>query len=224
MDFSSHFKPLAQAYLIEGDRSAIKSELVAILEKDHDIVFQANPDVWMMEAFGMFAIDHAREIKDLASKRKLGAGKRVFIISADSMTREASNALLKTLEEPGEGTHFFIIMPSAKRVLPTILSRVRKVTHISEATSAIMTPKEFAMLSPASRITKIKNIFAELEKEAISRADITAFIESLLCFEYEKGKGKKETKSLEKQAEAVSYGRDQSASLKMILEYLALTI
>ncbi len=158
----------------------------------------------------------------------MGRGIRVFIISAESMTREASNALLKTLEEPGEDTHFFIIMPSAKRVLPTILSRVRVVKcdgHLSGGSEdAHLSIKEFLTLSKAARITKVKDIFAELEKETVSRGDITLFIESLLRFEYEKNQGKNERKSLEKQAEAVSYSRDQSASLKMILEYLALTL
>jgi DNA polymerase III delta prime subunit len=222
MKFSSHFTPLSQVYLIEGNCSAINSELISLLEKDHSIVFQANPDAWV-GTFATFAIDDAREIKEMASKKKIGEGKRVFIISAESLTREASNALLKTLEEPSEGTHFFIIVPSAKRILPTILSRVRVVKHDSLARSSITSAEAFLKLSPAERVKKIKDIFVDLEKEVITRADVNALIESVLHHIYEKNQGKNEQKSLEKQALAVSYARDQSASLKMILEYLALT-
>jgi DNA polymerase III delta prime subunit len=222
MKFSSHFKPLSQVYLIEGNRSSINSDLISLLEKDHSIVFQANPDAWV-GTFATFAIDDAREIKEMASKKKIGEGKRVFIISAESLTREASNALLKTLEEPSEGTHFFIIVPSAKRILPTILSRVRVVKHDSLTQSSITSAEAFLKFSPAERVKKIKDIFVDLEKEVITRADVNALIESVLHYIYAKNQGKNERKGLEKQATAVSYARDQSASLKMILEYLALT-
>lgn len=222
MKFSAHFTPLSQVYLIEGNRPSINSELISLLEKDHAIVFQANPDAWV-GTFATFTIDDAREIKEMASKKKIGEGKRVFIISAESLTREASNALLKTLEEPSEGTHFFIIVPSAKRILPTILSRVRVVKHDSLVQSSIIEVEKFIALSPAERVKKIKDIFVDLEKEVIARADVNALIESVLQHVYEKNQGKNERKDLEKQALAVSYARDQSASLKMILEYLALT-
>lgn len=222
MKFSSHFTPLSQVYLIEGNRSIARDELIALLEKDHNVVFQGNPDAWS-ESFSTFTIDDAREIKELASKKKIGEGKRVFIVSTESLTREASNALLKTLEEPSEETHFFIIVPSTKRILPTILSRVRVVKHDSENQSSITSASAFLKLSHAERIGKIKDIFADLEKEKIERSDVTTLVESILHYIYEKNQGKNERKSLEKQATAVSYARDQSASLKMILEYLALT-
>ena len=118
MNFSSNFKPLSHAYLIEGDRLSAKNDLIALLEKEHSFIFQSNPDAWS-ESFSTFTIDNAREIKELVSNKKISEGKRVFIIITESITREASNALLKTLEEPSEGTHFFIIVPTARKILPT---------------------------------------------------------------------------------------------------------
>jgi DNA polymerase III delta prime subunit len=216
MTFSSHFQFLTHAYLIEGDRSIAEIELIEVLNAI-GIQAQGNPDFWQRQ-YATFTIEDAREVKEAASKKKLGEGKRVFIISMESMTREASNALLKTLEEPGEDTYFFLITSSIRRVLPTILSRARVVKHASQASEFFAAPEEFLASSPAERMKAIKEIFVKLEKEEIAKADINGFIEALLRKLHESKKGK----SLEKEAAIASYGRDQSASLKMVLEYLAL--
>ena len=222
MSFAVHFQSLAHAYVLEGDHRVIGLELQSLLEKDHGVVFQGNPDVWK-GAFNTFTIEHAREIKEMALNRKMGTGKRIFILTADSMTREASNALLKTLEEPAEDTHFFIILPTKKRVLPTILSRVRVVQHPSLKESLkenALTPEVFFFLSSGERLKKIKERLTRLDNEEISKAEIASLIEDLLrwCHEHKKDK----TQSLEKQAYIAGYATDQSASLKMLLEYFAL--
>ncbi len=47
----------------------------------------------------------------------------VIIRPADKMNPEAANALLKSLEEPGDRTHFVLITERPSQLLPTILSR-----------------------------------------------------------------------------------------------------
>lgn len=48
----------------------------------------------------------------------------VFIIrDADELTQSAANALLKTLEEPGQGVHFVLLTSRPRRLLDTIRSR-----------------------------------------------------------------------------------------------------
>jgi len=48
----------------------------------------------------------------------------VFIVrDADELTTQAANALLKTLEEPHEGTHFVLLTSRPNRLLDTIRSR-----------------------------------------------------------------------------------------------------
>ena len=53
--------------------------------------------------------------------------KMVIIDSADEMNLNASNALLKILEEPPEQTVMILISHNQSKLLPTILSRCRKV-------------------------------------------------------------------------------------------------
>ena len=53
---------------------------------------------------------------------------RLFIVrDADELTVSAANALLKTLEEPGQGTHFVLLTSRPNRLLDTIRSRTLPV-------------------------------------------------------------------------------------------------
>jgi DNA polymerase III subunit delta' len=53
---------------------------------------------------------------------------RVFIVrDADELTVSAANAMLKTLEEPGQGTHFVLLTSRPNRLLDTIRSRTLPV-------------------------------------------------------------------------------------------------
>jgi DNA polymerase-3 subunit delta' len=53
---------------------------------------------------------------------------KVFIIRrAEELNASAANALLKTLEEPGRGTHFILLSSQPDTLLPTIRSRTQRV-------------------------------------------------------------------------------------------------
>jgi DNA polymerase-3 subunit delta' len=53
---------------------------------------------------------------------------KVFIVRrAEELSVSAANALLKTLEEPGQKTHFVLLSAQPEALLPTILSRTLKV-------------------------------------------------------------------------------------------------
>ncbi|MEM9332844.1 MAG: DNA polymerase III subunit delta' [Pseudomonadota bacterium] len=69
-------------------------------------------------------VDEIRLTVPFFGKAKAEQGWRVAIVdSLDDMNVNASNALLKILEEPPERTIFFIIAHSLRSVLPTIRSR-----------------------------------------------------------------------------------------------------
>lgn len=77
---------------------------------------------------GHHRIDSFREIKS-----KLGMGpieepyKIVVISDADRMTPQASNSILKTLEEPPPNWIFILTAADSSRLLPTILSRCMEI-------------------------------------------------------------------------------------------------
>jgi len=72
------------------------------------------------------AIDQIRLLKQMAYLRPMSAKARVFILrGADAMSEDASNSILKVLEEPPAATTLILVTEKPHLVLPTIRSRCR---------------------------------------------------------------------------------------------------
>jgi DNA polymerase-3 subunit delta' len=72
------------------------------------------------------SVDATREMLRTAQVSPFEARGQVFVIAnAESLTGEAANALLKSLEEPHASAprHFFLLAPSRQDLLPTLRSR-----------------------------------------------------------------------------------------------------
>jgi DNA polymerase-3 subunit delta' len=61
----------------------------------------------------------------LTTRPTLGERRAIILDPADDLESAASNALLKSLEEPPQGTFFLLVAHRAGRLLPTIRSRCR---------------------------------------------------------------------------------------------------
>ncbi|MEO0820091.1 MAG: DNA polymerase III subunit delta' [Pseudomonadota bacterium] len=71
-------------------------------------------------------VDEVRQIRGFLSLSAPDGGWRAIIVdSADEMTVQAANALLKSLEEPPARTAFLLVSHAPGRLLPTIRSRCR---------------------------------------------------------------------------------------------------
>lgn len=85
-------------------------------------------DLVEIDAASNRGIDEIRNLKEairFAPSQKNGY--KIYIIDESHMlTKDASNALLKTLEEPPSNTIFILATTDAHKMLPTILSRVQK--------------------------------------------------------------------------------------------------
>lgn len=69
-------------------------------------------------------IAQVREMQQrLFTRPTLGSRRAVIIDAADILEKPAANALLKSLEEPPQGTFFLLVVHQAGRLLPTIRSR-----------------------------------------------------------------------------------------------------
>lgn len=70
------------------------------------------------------AVDQIRKLQSrLATKAGLSNKRAIIIDAADDMSKEPSNALLKSLEEPPSGCHFLLVSHASEQLLPTIRSR-----------------------------------------------------------------------------------------------------
>lgn len=68
-------------------------------------------------------IDDIREIISKSATTAYEGGKKIFILEdVNRLSKEASNALLKTIEEPPSGNYFFLLSTSLN-IIPTIKSR-----------------------------------------------------------------------------------------------------
>jgi DNA polymerase-3 subunit delta' len=73
-------------------------------------------------------IEQIRALSDFMNVSTHRCGRRVVLLHpAEALNTVASNALLKTLEEPPPSTVFLLVSHHVDRLLPTILSRCRKV-------------------------------------------------------------------------------------------------
>ncbi|MFT7260324.1 MAG: DNA polymerase-3 subunit delta' [Glaciecola sp.] len=74
-------------------------------------------------------IDSIRQtIGKVTQTAQLSGNKVIIIPQVELMSESASNALLKTLEEPTPNTYLLMTTNDAQRLLPTILSRCEKQT------------------------------------------------------------------------------------------------
>ncbi|MDE2050524.1 MAG: DNA polymerase III subunit delta' [Gammaproteobacteria bacterium] len=95
----------------------------AAQEQHPDLMF-----VRPLEASTQIRIEQVRELaQELTLTAHQGGYKVGILTPADSMNRFAANALLKTLEEPPQGTLLLLVASQPSRLPATILSRCQRV-------------------------------------------------------------------------------------------------
>lgn len=137
---------LAHAYLFCGSRGTGKTTLARIfaealncpnLSADfepcgecsscREIAHGSSLDVLEIDGASHRGIDDIRQINETVGYASSSGGYKIIIIDEVHMlTKEAFNALLKTLEEPPERVKFFFATTEPHKVLPTILSRCQR--------------------------------------------------------------------------------------------------
>ena len=102
-----------------------------------------HPDVIAVEpddsrATANIPVEAIREVVRQAGFHRYNARRRIIIIDpTEAMGPSAANALLKTLEEPPQGTGFILIASNASALLPTILSRCQRIRFGAVPTATI---------------------------------------------------------------------------------------
>ena len=221
---------LGHAYLIAGTEAAIPAVL-ALLEKQ-GVSTKGNPDVYA-RAYRQFGVDEARELRERARTRAVSGTRRVFIIAASVMTKEAQNALLKTLEEPLANAMFFILVPSPEGLLPTVRSRMERLELSlgGMVPEEIIPAKQFLAAPPEKRLDMLKPL---LEKDddpsetgrashGAGKRDIGAILDFLSSLERILSKSSTR-EGLRTIYHARKYIADKGALVKPLLEEVALLV
>jgi hypothetical protein len=210
------------AYVVAGQKDSLLPLLLDLFENKFGIAINGNPDFSVIH-FESLGIDEARKIKEMQSMKSLGNHKRIFIISTNSITMQAQNAMLKMFEEPTENTHFFIIVPSTSFFIETLLSRMVVLSSdIEEVGNKSLDAKKFLSGTHPERLKMIEKFLKEFKDNKEGKSVVNNFfgeIEILLAKDV-----KKNREALEKLLEIKKYIFDTSSSLKILLETLALTL
>jgi len=196
---------VAHAYLFSGSRGVGKTTLARLfakalnctaLQSDGepcntcpsciDIASGQSLDVIEIDGASNRGIDDIRQINETVGFAPSHGKYKIYIIDEVHMlTKEAFNALLKTLEEPPEKAKFFFATTEPHKVLPTIISRCQRF--------------DLGRILPAQIFAKLELIAKELnravEPEALhllshfadgSLRDAESLFDQILCFSPQK--------------------------------------
>ncbi len=228
---------LHHAYGISGDRERVKEDLVNFLINDLKFPITNNPDFWQKE-FNVFKVDDGRDLNIKHLNLPIKYDRKVFIIYANSITKEAQNSLLKIFEEPRADTFFFLILPSVNDLLPTLKSRlifnqksISSQKDFKSRSRINLNGEEFLECNIGKRLEATAKIIKDIKDEKINKIDAINFLKNIenviksnlkLKNSYTaKGKNLLALEDIEK---AISYASDESPSIKVILEHLALVL
>ena len=96
-------------------------------------------DVIELDAASHRGIDDIRQIKEAVKLAPVMAKKKIYIVDeAHMLTTEASNALLKTLEEPPSHVVFILATTNPEKLIDTIRSRVTNILFKKATTNEIV--------------------------------------------------------------------------------------
>ncbi len=192
---------IAPAYLFCGSRGTGKTTLARLFAKALncqslldsqepcnscpsclEIMQGRSLDVHEIDGASNRGIDDIRQINDTIGYSTAGGKYKIYIIDEVHMlTKEAFNALLKTLEEPPSNVKFFFATTEPHKVLPTIMSRCQRF--------------DLKRLSADQIVTKLQSIADDLkltaEQEALELIahvaegglrDAESIFDQLLCY------------------------------------------
>ena len=126
-----------------GKRCVAEAFLRGILSIQGDASYASHPDVielFCPEDKASIGIEQARAFREQLSMRPVrGAFQVAYIPHAALLTREASESLLKCVEEPTPGTVFIFVVESVDRLPATLRSRLVEISFGHVPTADIMT-------------------------------------------------------------------------------------
>lgn len=133
---SDETERLHHAFLVDtrpgwGAEHYVAAWVSALMRMEKDPREAAHPDIlWIRPDDSLLKIDQMRELIDFVGLSVQVAPRKIAVLeSFETANIAASNAILKSLEEPPPNTHLILITNAIDLLLPTIRSRCHRISH-----------------------------------------------------------------------------------------------
>lgn len=110
--------------IISSSSESSENKIKELLKELHHQLSN-DPDLFIVDDYSIAIV---RSLKKFLSQKPFNHDtKIVYIPQVENLNLESQNALLKTLEEPGENNYLLLTTVNPSLLLPTILSRCQKI-------------------------------------------------------------------------------------------------
>lgn len=143
-----------------------------------------HPDLLYLASDSKLGVEQAKKIREHLSFKPFQAkGRGVVLEDASSLTVEAQNALLKTLEELQQKNLFIMGAPNEYNFLPTILSRCEVIRLQNNPTSEVGFKKDIETLISSNISERFEYVEKLKDKEEFLQALAQYFHQKLPAYQ-----------------------------------------
>lgn len=170
---------VAHAYLFAGSRGTGKTSVARIFARELGTI---DADLYEIDAASNRGIDDIRELREGVRTLPFESKYKVYIIDeAHMLTKDAANALLKTLEEPPAHALFILATTEPEKLPETVLSRCQVFTFkkphqavLREFISGVAKKEGFTLAPDAADLVAILGDGSFRDAQGILQKVITA--------------------------------------------------
>ena len=174
---------VAQAFIFSGPRGVGKTTAARVLAKKINNVMDLNQsiDIFEMDAASNRGIDEIRQLRENVQYAPSQGKYKIYIIDeAHMLTKEAFNALLKTLEEPPPHVIFIFATTELHKMPDTIVSRTQRYDFKRIQNDDIVSRMEYIL--EQEKILFDKESFAKIADKADgSMRDALSILDQMIC-------------------------------------------
>ena len=214
-----------------------REELRETDKKETRVLVQPHPDVLILPPDPpqlLIKLGQVRTLIERAHYLPAEAPRRIFILTAANMMKEAANSLLKILVEPPDSVHIFMLAENPGELLPTIRSRcasvrlgalpVEEIEGLLIARRTEVAPQQRALIARLSQGAAGRALAFDLDTYMAARADALVFLKNAAAAVQTSSNAEPDHSALFKMTETYRAGADGQQKTTALLRALSLLL